>query len=38
LSLSVINNSLGLRPVINLKDDTKFTGTGTLSDPYTVVD
>ena len=34
----LINNSLGLRPVINLKDDTKFTGTGTLSDPYTVVD
>ena len=34
----LINNPLGLRPVINLKDDTKFTGTGTLSDPYTVVD
>ncbi len=27
----------GVRPVINLKADTIFTGTGTMSDPYVVV-
>ena len=27
----------GVRPVINLKADTKFEGSGTSSDPYTVV-
>ena len=28
---------VGARPVINLRADTTFTGTGTSSDPYTVV-
>ena len=28
----------GVRPVINLKADTLFTGTGTLTDPYVVVE
>ena len=27
----------GVRPVINLKEDTQFTGNGTSSDPFTVV-
>ena len=27
----------GVRPVINLKADTRFTGSGTTSDPYVVV-
>ena len=27
----------GVRPVINLKSDTQFTGSGTSSDPFTVV-
>ena len=27
----------GVRPVINLKADTLFTGTGTSTDPYVVV-
>ena len=27
----------GMRPVVNLKADTLFTGSGTSSDPYTVV-
>ena len=31
------NKILGVRPVINLKADTIFTGTGTMSDPYVVV-
>ena len=31
------NSSLGIRPVINLKANLKFTGSGTISDPYIVV-
>ena len=29
--------TIGVRPVINLKANTKFEGSGTASDPYTVV-
>mgnify|MGYP005768053475 CR=1 FL=1 len=32
-----VSLSAGVRPVINLKADTLFTGSGTPSDPYTVV-
>ena len=32
-----VNRVNGVRPVINLKADTQFTGTGTSDDPYTVV-
>ena len=31
------NSSLGIRPVINLKANLKFTGSGTILDPYVVV-
>ena len=31
-----VDNSYGARPVINLKADTKVTGTGTSSDPFIV--
>ena len=31
-----VANSMGVRPVINLRAETKFTGSGTISDPYTV--
>jgi len=30
-------STYGLRPVINLKSDTKFTGTGSTTDPFVVV-
>ena len=29
-----VNNVPGVRPVINLKADTQFTGSGTISDPF----
>ncbi len=29
--------NLGIRPVINLKADVKFTGTGTINNPYEIV-
>ena len=32
-----ISAKYGVRPVINLKADTRFTGSGTTKDPYTVV-
>jgi len=32
-----VYESYGLRPVINLKSSTKFTGSGSESDPYVVV-
>ena len=32
-----VDSLRGVRPVINLKADTKFQGSGTTSDPYTVV-
>lgn len=31
-----VNNVYGVRPVINLKADTKFVGSGTSTDPFTV--
>jgi len=30
------NNTHGLRPVLNLRADTQFTGTGSESDPFVV--
>ena len=30
------SNALGLRPVINIRSDVTVTGTGTITDPYTV--
>ena len=32
-----VNITIGVRPVINLKADTQFTGSGTSSDPFVVV-
>ena len=32
-----VDSTFGVRPVINLKANTKFQGSGTTSDPYTVV-
>ena len=32
-----VDGNLGVRPVINLKANTQFTGSGTSTDPYTVV-
>jgi len=32
-----IDNELGVRPVINLKADVKFTGDGTIDSPYKIV-
>ena len=32
-----VNNSYGVRPVINLSPDVQISGAGTTSDPYTVV-
>ena len=34
----VNSSSSGVRPVINLKADTQFTGTGTSTDPFVVAD
>ena len=34
---SVYGATPGVRPVINLKADTQFTGSGTSSDPFVVV-
>ncbi len=36
LSSGTVNNSRGVRPVINLKADVTITGLGTTSDPYQV--
>ena len=36
LGSSVVFGSFGVRPVINLKADTKFQGSGTSTDPFTV--
>jgi len=33
---NILHNTMALRPVINLKNDTTFTGTGYISDPYKV--
>ena len=32
-----VNNTNGVRPVINIKADTEITGSGTTSDPFSVV-
>ena len=37
IGISNVTNEYGVRPVINLKADTLFTGTGTSTDPYVVV-
>jgi len=37
LNVANVGNTIGLRPVINLKSDTKMTGSGSSSDPYVVV-
>lgn len=37
LSFNFVEYSFGFRPTINLKQDIKFTGTGTSSDPYKIV-
>ncbi len=34
--LSVATSSFGVRPVINLKADTKLSGSGTTTDPYKI--
>ena len=36
LSYTSVNHTLGVRPVINLKANTTFTGKGTINDPYIV--
>ena len=36
-SIARVDNTFGVRPVINLKANTLFSGSGTASDPYTVV-
>ena len=37
LDATRVDFSFGVRPVINLKADIKFTGSGTVNDPYLVV-
>ena len=37
ITASIVKNYYGVRPVINLKSDTKFEGSGTSTDPFTVV-
>ena len=37
-TITVDTTEPGVRPVINLKADTLFTGTGTSTDPYIVVE
>ena len=36
LNTGVVNDEIGIRPVINLKADTTTTGTGTSTDPFVV--
>ena len=33
---TMVLDSRGIRPVINLRSDVKLTGTGTMTDPYIV--
>lgn len=33
-----VDYTYGVRPVINLKADTQFTGSGTVESPFEVVD
>lgn len=37
LYTGTVNDSYGVRPVINLRADVSLTGTGTTSDPFKVV-
>ena len=32
-----VNTQYGVRPVISIRGDVRFTGTGTLTDPYRVL-
>ena len=36
ISNTTVNNEYGVRPVINLRSDTTFTGDGTATNPYVV--
>ena len=36
ISISVVNNTLGVRPVFSLKSDVTLSGSGTQSDPWVV--
>ena len=38
LSYDRVDSTRGVRPVINLKADTQFEGSGTKSDPFTIVE
>ena len=37
LDIATVDESSYVRPVINLKADVKFTGSGTVTDPYVIV-
>ena len=37
LGVDYIVNDFSVRPVINLKADVKFTGDGTIDNPYKIV-
>ena len=37
LDLASVDNTLGVRPVVNLKSSVQITGSGTSTDPYIVV-
>ena len=34
---TTVTTKYGIRPVINLKADVKFSGSGTISDPYVII-
>ena len=36
ISISVVNDTLGVRPVFSLKSDVTLSGSGTQSDPWVV--
>ena len=36
INISVVNNTLGVRPVFSLKSDVTLSGSGTQSDPWVV--
>ncbi|MDD2409350.1 MAG: DUF6273 domain-containing protein [Bacilli bacterium] len=37
LSNNNVNSLFGVRPITNLKDDVKISGTGSISDPYIII-
>lgn len=37
LGYNCVDNSRGVRPVINIASDVEITGSGTSSDPYVVI-